>query len=77
MQKQGWGHLKVFGMWLSLTIMTAIGAGFGYWLGGGIDHAYVVIIEGLAAGAMLTMIGIIFLLVFPLKQTWNQHKNKQ
>jgi len=30
-----------------------------------------------SASAMLTMIGIIFLLVFPLKQTWNQHKNKQ
>lgn len=56
MQKQGWGRLKILSMWLSLTVMTSIGAGFGYWLGGTVDHSSVVIIEGLAAGAMLTMI---------------------
>jgi zinc transporter ZupT len=36
--------------------MTSIGAGVGYWLGGSVGHEVVVIIEGLAAGAMLTMI---------------------
>ena len=56
MRKQGWGVLKVFSMWFSLTIMTSIGAGIGYLLGGSVDHGIIVIIEGLAAGAMLTMI---------------------
>ncbi len=56
MKKQGWSNLRVFLMWFSLTVMTSIGAGFGYWLGGSVDHSLVVFIEGLAAGAMLTMI---------------------
>lgn len=56
MKKQGWSNMRVFLMWFSLTVMTSIGAGFGYWLGGSIDHGLVVFIEGLAAGAMLTMI---------------------
>ena len=43
-------------MWFSLMVMTSIGAGLGYWLGGSINHGWVVAIEGLAAGAMLTMI---------------------
>ena len=43
-------------MWFSLMVMTSIGAGIGYWLGGSVDHGIVVLIEGLAAGAMLTMI---------------------
>jgi zinc transporter ZupT len=37
-------------------VLTAIGAGVGYWLGGSVDHGIVILIEGLAAGAMLTMI---------------------
>ncbi|MBT7779652.1 MAG: cyclic nucleotide-binding domain-containing protein [Rhodospirillales bacterium] len=56
MKKQGWNNLRIFFMWFSLMIMTAIGAGVGYWLGGSVDHGVVVLIEGLAAGAMLTMI---------------------
>ena len=56
MKKQGWGGLRIFSMWFSLTVMTSIGAGVGYWLGGSVDHGIVVLIEGLAAGAMLTMI---------------------
>jgi hypothetical protein len=56
MLKQGWSPLRVFSMWFSLLIMTSIGAGVGYWLGGSVGHEVVVIIEGLAAGAMLTMI---------------------
>jgi hypothetical protein len=56
MQKQGWGNMRVFMMWFSLMVMTAAGAGLGYWLGGSLDHSVVVAIEGLAAGAMLTMI---------------------
>ena len=56
MQKQGWGRSRVFFMWFSLMVMTSIGAGFGFWLGGSVGHGVVVLIEGLAAGAMLTMI---------------------
>ena len=56
MQKQGWGRPRVFFMWFSLMVMTSIGAGFGFWLGGSVGHGVVVLIEGLAAGAMLTMI---------------------
>ena len=56
MQKQGMANPKVFLMWASLMIMTSVGAGFGYWLGGSVGHGVVVLIEGLAAGAMLTMI---------------------
>ena len=56
MLKQGWSPLRVFAMWFSLLILTSIGAGMGYWLGGSVGHEVVVVIEGLAAGAMLTMI---------------------
>ena len=56
MQKQGWSRPRVFFMWFSLMVMTTIGAGFGFWLGGSVGHGVVVVIEGLAAGAMLTMI---------------------
>jgi CRP-like cAMP-binding protein len=56
MKKQGWGSLRIFLMWFSLTVLTSAGAGIGYWLGGSVDHGIVVMIEGLAAGAMLTMI---------------------
>ncbi len=56
MKKQGWNNVRIFGMWFSLMVMTALGAGIGFWLGGNVEHGVVVLIEGLAAGAMLTMI---------------------
>ncbi len=56
MKKQGWGTIRVFMMWFSLMVLTAFGAGLGFWLGGSVGHGVVVLIEGLAAGAMLTMI---------------------
>ena len=56
MKKQGWGNLKIFLMWFSLTVMTSIGAGAGYWFGDILDHGVLVLVEGFAAGAMLTMI---------------------
>lgn len=56
MKAQGWGKTKILFMWTTLMVMTAIGAGIGYWLGGSADHSVVIGIEGLAAGAMLTMI---------------------
>ena len=43
-------------MWFSLMVITGIGAGVGYIAGGLIDHTWLVLLEGLAAGAMLTMI---------------------
>ncbi len=56
MKNQGMKPSKVFSLWLSLMVMTGIGAGLGYSLGGALSHTYVVGIEGVAAGAMLTMI---------------------
>jgi zinc transporter ZupT len=43
-------------MWFSLMVITAIGAGLGYLLAGSLDPTWLVFAEGLAAGAMLTMI---------------------
>jgi len=56
MQLQGWPRWKIFLMWLSLMVITAIGAGFGYLLAGGLNPTWLIFAEGLAAGAMLTMI---------------------
>jgi ZIP family zinc transporter len=56
MKSQGMKHSKVFMLWLSLMLMTGIGAALGYLLGGALSHTFVVAIEGVAAGAMLTMI---------------------
>lgn len=56
MLAQGWGKTRIFVMWFSLMVITALGAGTGYLLAGNMDHTWVVLLEGLAAGAMLTMI---------------------
>jgi len=56
MREQGFSAKKILWLWTSLMIMTAIGALFGCWLGESLPHIFVVGIEGLAAGAMLTMI---------------------
>ena len=56
MGKQGWRRGKIFFLWFSLMVITALGAGVGYWLGGGAPEWIVVTVRGLAAGAMLTMI---------------------
>ena len=56
MLAQGWGKRRIFLMWFSLMAITAIGAGAGYLLAGVLDHTWLVFFEGLAAGAMLTMI---------------------
>ena len=37
-------------------VITAIGAGCGYFLAESLDHTWLIFAEGLAAGAMLTMI---------------------
>jgi zinc transporter ZupT len=43
-------------LWLSLMIITAAGAGGGFLLADSLSHAWLIFAEGLAAGAMLTMI---------------------
>ena len=56
MKLQGWSKKNIFLMWLSLMVITAIGAGLGYLLAGALNHTWLIFAEGLAAGAMLTMI---------------------
>lgn len=56
MRHLGWGKKRIFFMWLALMAITAVGAGFGYLLAGVLHHGWLVFAEGLAAGAMLTMI---------------------
>jgi CRP-like cAMP-binding protein len=56
MRLQGWRKGKIFWMWFSLMVITAVGAGFGYLLAGELNHTWLIFAEGLAAGAMLTMI---------------------
>jgi len=56
MQLQGWSKRNIFLMWFSLMVITAMGAGLGYLLSGSLSHTWLIFAEGLAAGAMLTMI---------------------
>jgi len=56
MQRQGMGFGKVFLMWFSLMIMTGVGAAIGSAFFMGVSHSTVAFVEGVAAGAMLTMI---------------------
>jgi CRP-like cAMP-binding protein len=56
MRNQGWGNGRILGLWLSLMLATGIGAVVGYSIGAELTPAIAVAIEGLAAGAMLTMI---------------------
>jgi hypothetical protein len=56
MKKQGMGTGKILMLWSSLVIIVAIGATVGYYLGAEVPHEVEIGIEGLAAGAMLTMI---------------------
>jgi CRP-like cAMP-binding protein len=56
MKKMGWKAGKILLLWTSLLLMTALGASFGYFYGEKIPNYIEIGIEGLAAGAMLTMI---------------------
>ena len=56
MRQQGWSNSTIFNLWFSLMVITALGAGLGYVVGETLPHAWLVFAEGLAAGAMLTMI---------------------
>ena len=52
----GWKRSRIFLMWFALMVVTAMGAGLGYLAAGVLGHHWLVLFEGLAAGAMLTMI---------------------
>lgn len=56
MSCQGWSTGRVLFMWVILVVVTAAGAGVGYVLGEALGHVTLVAVEGVAAGAMLTMI---------------------
>ncbi|GAB5557789.1 MAG: hypothetical protein SchgKO_20020 [Schleiferiaceae bacterium] len=56
MLKSGMKKGTIFGLWFSLMVMTALGAGAGYLLAGQLSHTFMIGLEGLASGAMLTMI---------------------
>lgn len=56
MKKSGMSTGKIMMMWMSLVIIIGIGALVGYYIGSSIPHEIEIAIEGLAAGAMLTMI---------------------
>ncbi|MFZ5833076.1 MAG: hypothetical protein ACOY3P_23565 [Planctomycetota bacterium] len=52
----GWTRQRIFWMWFALMVTTAIGAGLGFLLAGVLSETWLVFAEGVAAGAMLTMI---------------------
>jgi zinc transporter, ZIP family len=56
MKKGGMSTGKILMMWMSLVIIIGVGALVGYYIGSSIPHEIEIAIEGLAAGAMLTMI---------------------
>jgi CRP-like cAMP-binding protein len=56
MKKMGWKPGKILILWTSLMLMTAIGAVFGYYYGAKIPNYIAIGVEGIASGAMLTMI---------------------
>ncbi len=56
MKKSGMSTGKIMLMWMSLVLIIALGALVGYYIGSSIPHVIEIGIEGLAAGAMLTMI---------------------
>jgi zinc transporter, ZIP family len=56
MKKSGMSTNKILLLWMSLVLIIALGALVGYYIGSSIPHVAEIGIEGLAAGAMLTMI---------------------
>jgi zinc transporter ZupT len=52
----GWTRRRIFLMWFALMVTTSIGAGLGFLLAGVLSETWLVFAEGVAAGAMLTMI---------------------
>lgn len=56
MKQQGWKDGRIFLMWFSLMLIAGIGSAAGYLLADQLNPLWLVLFEGLAAGAMLTMI---------------------
>jgi zinc transporter, ZIP family len=56
MKKNGLTTTKIMALWMSLVLIIALGSLAGYYIGSSIPHEIEIGIEGLAAGAMLTMI---------------------
>lgn len=56
MREQGYSHTRILLMWGSLTLITGIGAFLGSIFFVGADPVTFSLVEGIAAGAMLTMI---------------------
>jgi hypothetical protein len=57
MKSQGFSTAKIIGLWMVLTLICAVGSAFGAYVGESIPHSAMIVVEGIAAGAMLTMIG--------------------
>ncbi len=57
MKSQGFSTGKIIFLWSVLTVICAVGAAFGAYVGESIPHSAMIVVEGIAAGAMLTMIG--------------------
>ena len=57
MKAQGFSTFKIIMLWSVLTVICAVGAAFGAYVGESIPHSAMIVVEGIAAGAMLTMIG--------------------
>ncbi len=55
MREEGFSRFKILAMWVSIALFTGIGAAFGSLMQGA-DPYWLSLLEGLAAGAMLTMI---------------------
>ena len=56
MLQAGWTRRRIFLMWFALMVTTAVGASLGFLLAGTLNETWLVFAEGVAAGAMLTMI---------------------
>ena len=56
MRMQGWSRRRIFFLWVSLLLITTVGAGVGFIAVESLDPTWLVFAEGVAAGAMLTMI---------------------
>ena len=56
MRSFGLGTARILFLWTTLMVITALGAGVGFLIGERIPHVAVIAVEGMAAGAMLTMI---------------------
>lgn len=56
MRDQGYSKPKILGLWGSLAIVMSVAAGAGVLVGASLDPMLASLIEGIAGGAMLTMI---------------------